>query len=147
MGKIRAVCISEKKGTAKTSVGRAMAIQNFGLEGDAHAGNWHRQVSLLPYEEIEAFKAEGAKVQDGSFGENLITEGIKLRTLSVGTLLKINNVLLEVTQIGKECHKRCAIGKAMGRCIMPQEGIFAKVIEGGEISEGNDIEVLGVPEV
>lgn len=86
-------------------------------------------------------------MQDGSFGENLITEGIKLRTLPVGTLLKINNVLLEVTQIGKECHERCAIGKAMGRCIMPQEGIFAKVIEGGEISEGNDIEVLGVPEV
>lgn len=143
MGKIRAVCISREKGTAKSSVGRALAIEDFGLENDAHAGKWHRQVSLLPYEEIEKFKAEGAPVTDGSFGENLITEGLKLRELSPGTRLRAGGALLEVTQIGKECHSRCAIGRAMGRCIMPEEGIFARVLAGGVIEAGDAIEIVG----
>lgn len=143
MGKIRAVCISREKGTAKSSVGRALAIEDFGLENDAHAGKWHRQVSLLPYEEIEKFKAEGAPVTDGSFGENLITEGLKLRELSPGTRLRAGGALLEVTQIGKECHSRCAIGRAMGHCIMPEEGIFARVLAGGVIEAGDAIEIVG----
>lgn len=143
MGKIRAVCISREKGTAKSSVGRALAIEDFGLENDAHAGKWHRQVSLLPYEEIEKFKAEGAPVTDGSFGENLITEGLKLRELPLGTRLRAGGALLEVTQIGKECHSRCAIGRAMGRCIMPEEGIFARVLAGGVIEAGDAIEIVG----
>ena len=141
MGKIRAVCISREKGTAKSSVGRALAIEDFGLENDAHAGKWHRQVSLLPYEEIEKFKAEGAPVTDGSFGENLITEGLKLRELPPGTRLRAGGALLEVTQIGKECHSRCAIGRAMGHCIMPEEGIFARVLTGGVIEAGDAIEI------
>ncbi len=143
MGKIRAVCISREKGTAKSSVGRALAIEDFGLENDAHAGKWHRQVSLLPYEEIEKFKAEGAPVTDGSFGENLITEGLKLRGLPPGTRLRAGGALLEVTQIGKECHSRCAIGRAMGHCIMPEEGIFARVLAGGVIEAGDAIEIVG----
>lgn len=143
MGKIRAVCISREKGTAKSSVGRALAIEDFGLENDAHAGKWHRQVSLLPYEEIEKFKAEGAPVTDGSFGENLITEGLKLRELPLGTRLRAGGALLEVTQIGKECHSRCAIGRAMGHCIMPEEGIFARVLAGGVIEAGDAIEIVG----
>ena len=143
MGKIRAVCISREKGTPKSSVGRALAIEDFGLENDAHAGKWHRQVSLLPYEEIEKFKAEGAPVTDGSFGENLITEGLKLRELPPGTRLRAGGALLEVTQIGKECHSRCAIGRAMGHCIMPEEGIFARVLAGGVIEAGDAIEIVG----
>lgn len=142
MGLVKAVCISEKKGTAKKSVGKAILIEDFGLENDAHAGKWHRQVSLLPFEEIEAFKADGADVRDGSFGENIITEGIPLKELPIGTRLKIRDVLLEVSQIGKECHSRCAIGEAMGRCIMPEEGIFARVLKGGEIEEGCSIDVI-----
>ena len=143
MGKIRAVCISREKGTAKSSVGRALAVEDFGLENDAHAGKWHRQVSLLPYEEIEKFKAEGAPVTDGSFGENLITEGLKLCELPPGTRLRAGGALLEVTQIGKECHSRCAIGRAMGHCIMPEEGIFARVLAGGVIEAGDAIEIVG----
>ena len=141
MGKIRAVCISREKGTAKSSVGRALAIEDFGLENDAHAGKWHRQVSLLPYEEIEKFKAEGAPVTDGSFGENLITEGLKLRELSPGTRLRAGGALLEVTQIGKECHKDCAIRQQIGDCVMPREGIFARVLTGGAARPGDPVTV------
>ena len=134
MGIIRTICISKKKGTAKTPAkGSVRLIEGFGIEGDAHAGRWHRQISLLSYESIQDFKARGAQVRDGSFGENLITEGIDLSKLSVGTLLR----LLRVTQIGKECHSLCAIGRAMGSCIMPSEGIFAEVLEGGFIKAGD----------
>ena len=107
MGKIIAVNISEKKGTQKVNVHSAKVIENFGLENDAHAGKWHRQVSLLSYEKIEAFKAKGAPVQEGAFGENLIVEGIYCKTLPVGTKLVCKDVILEVTQIGKQCHSGC----------------------------------------
>lgn len=139
MAIIKAVCISEKKGTAKINVGQAEIIENYGLKDDAHAGNWHRQVSLLSYEKIEEFKALGADVKDGDFGENLIVEGIDLRTLPIGTKIVINEVILEVTQIGKECHSGCAIAQAVGKCIMPTEGIFARVLRGGIVRTGDNV--------
>lgn len=139
MATIKAVCISEKKGTAKKNVGQAELIENFGLKDDAHAGNWHRQVSLLSYEKIEEFKTLGVDVKDGDFGENLIVEGIDLAKLPIGTKITINEVLLEVTQIGKECHTGCAIAQAVGKCIMPTEGIFAKVLKGGIVKSGDTV--------
>lgn len=142
MGKVMAINISENKGTQKKNIHSARLIENFGIENDAHAGNWHRQVSLLSYEKIEEFKAKGASIQDGSFGENLIISGYDLKTLPIGTQLRCGEVLLEVTQIGKSCHSRCEIYKIMGDCIMPREGIFAKVLHGGVITEGDDIEVI-----
>lgn len=137
MGKVMAVCISPKKGTKKTNVTQAQCIQDWGLEGDAHAGNWHRQVSLLSYDKIEAFRAEGAQVEDGAFGENLIVAGIDFKLLPVGTQLQVNDVILEITQIGKECHTGCQIQQTMGKCIMPTEGVFAKVIQGGTVKIGD----------
>lgn len=137
-----AVCISEKKGTAKINVGQAEMVENHGLKGDAHAGNWHRQVSLLSFEKIEAFKKKGVLVKDGAFGENLIVEGIDLKELPIGTKLMVNNIELEVTQIGKECHSHCAIYEAVGDCIMPREGIFARVLKGGRIKSGDEIKVV-----
>ena len=142
MGKIMAVNISEKKGTQKVNVHSAKVIEDFGIEKDAHAGKWHRQVSLLSYQKIEDFKAKGAPVEDGAFGENLIVQGIDCRSLPVGTKLACNDVILEVTQIGKQCHSGCEIFKIMGDCIMPREGIFTRVLHGGVISEGDTIEVI-----
>lgn len=139
MATIKAVCISEKKGTAKKNIGQAELIENFGLRDDAHAGDWHRQVSLLSYEKIEEFKALGVDVKDGDFGENLIVEGIDLAKLPIGTKITINQVLLEVTQIGKECHTGCAIAQAVGKCIMPTEGIFARVLKGGIVKSGDKV--------
>lgn len=137
-----AVNISEKKGTPKRNVHTARLIEDFGLEHDAHAGRWHRQVSLLSYEKIEEFRARGAEVEDGAFGENLIVKGYDLKLLPVGTRLSCNDVVLEVTQIGKECHSGCEIYKTMGDCIMPREGIFARVIHGGVIAEKDEIQVI-----
>lgn len=142
MGKIMAVNISEKKGTQKVNVHTAKVIEDFGLENDAHAGKWHRQVSLLSYEKIEAFKAKGAPVEEGAFGENLIVQGFDLKTLPVGTKLCCNDVVLEVTQIGKQCHSGCEIYRIMGDCIMPREGIFTRVLHGGVISEGDEVRVV-----
>ena len=142
MGKIMAGNIREKKGTQKVNVHSAKVIEDFGIEKDAHAGKWHRQVSLLSYQKIEDFKAKGAPVEDGAFGENLIVEGIDCRSLPVGTKLACNDVILEVTQIGKQCHSGCEIFKIMGDCIMPREGIFTRVLHGGVISEGDTIEVI-----
>ncbi len=140
-GKVIAVCISEKRGTQKKNVGKALFRENWGIENDAHAGDWHRQVSLLSYDKIQAFRARGAEVDDGAFGENLVVEGIDFRSLPVGTLLECNGVLLEVTQIGKECHSHCQIYQKMGECIMPTEGVFARVLIGGTISVGDQMEV------
>ena len=140
MGKVMAVHISEKRGTQKANVHTVKLIENYGLENDAHAGNWHRQVSLLSYEKIEEFKAKGAPVEDGAFGENLIVQGFDFKTLPVGTRLKCNDVILEITQIGKQCHKGCEIFQIMGDCIMPREGVFARVIHGGVISEGDEMD-------
>ena len=139
MGKVMAVNISVKRGTQKVNVHTVKLIENYGLENDAHAGNWHRQVSLLSYEKIEEFKAKGAPVKDGAFGENLIVQGFDFKTLPVGTRLKCNDVILEITQIGKQCHNGCEIFKIMGDCIMPREGVFARVIQGGVISEGDEM--------
>jgi molybdenum cofactor synthesis domain-containing protein len=141
IGKILAVCTSAEKGSAKRNIGKAEFIIGHGIAGDAHAGNWHRQVSLLSHQKIEDFRAKGASVQDGDFGENLIVDGINLRSLPVGTLLKCGDVILEITQIGKECHNHCIIYNAMGDCIMPREGVFAKVIHGGFAAVGDEIKV------
>lgn len=144
MGVISAICISERKGTAKREVPEVYLAENWGIEGDAHAGNWHRQVSLLALEEIKAFRARGANVDFGAFGENLIVEdiGTPLKELPVGTQLQAGDTLLEVTQIGKKCHDHCAIYDAVGDCIMPREGIFAKVLRGGTLRPRTTIEVL-----
>ena len=139
MGKVIAVCISEKKGTQKHPVQEAEFIEDWGIKNDAHAGKWHRQVSLLSYEKIEEFKAKGAPIDDGAFGENLIVSGYDLKMLPVGTRLRSGEVLLEVTQIGKQCHSGCEIYKIMGDCIMPREGIFTRVLHGGVLTEGDEI--------
>lgn len=142
MGKVIAVCISEKRGTQKTNIKEANFIENFGIEKDAHAGDWHRQVSLLSYEKIDEFNKKGANVIDGAFGENLVVDGIKFTELPVGTKLQCNDVILEMTQIGKECHSHCEIYKKMGECIMPTNGVFAKVIKGGKIKCGDEMMVI-----
>lgn len=143
MGKVMAVCISEKKGVQKKNVHKAELIEDFGIKNDAHAGKWHRQVSLLSYEKIEAFKAKGAPVEDGSFGENLVVQGIDFKSCPVGTKFVCNDVVLELTQIGKECHSGCEIFKIMGECIMPREGVFTRVLHGGIIREGDEMTVEG----
>ena len=142
MGKLIEICTSEKRGTRKVPVHRAALVAGHGIEGDAHAGSWHRQVSLLGLEEIEDFRARGADVDFGAFGENLIVEGYRLRELPVGTRFRIGGALLEMTQIGKECHTHCAIYHQVGDCIMPREGVFAEVLEGGEIAAGDAIEMI-----
>lgn len=142
MGKIRAICTSDVRGIQKTNVGRAVLKENWGVEGDAHAGSWHRQVSLLSFEKIEAFRAKGAEVDFGAFGENLVVEGFDFKTLPVGTLFECGTAILEMTQIGKECHSHCAIFKVMGDCIMPREGVFARVLKGGEIRVGDEINII-----
>ena len=142
MGKITAICVSERKGTQKHYIEQAELKVDHGIVGDAHAGNWHRQVSLLNKEKIDAFRARGAKVNDGAFGENIIVEGIDFRTLPIGTRYRSGDVLLEMTQIGKECHDHCAIYAAMGDCIMPREGVFCKVLQGGVLHVGDDLEIV-----
>ena len=139
MGKLIAICTSEKKGTQKQQVETAVLREDHGIEGDAHAGNWHRQVSLLGLEKIEAFRERGAEVEFGAFGENLVIEGFDFRNLPVGTRFRIGEALLEMTQIGKECHTHCAIYHMVGDCIMPREGVFAKVLKGGEIKVGDEV--------
>lgn len=142
MGKVIAVCVSEVKGVAKKNIHTAKFIEDFGIEKDAHAGKWHRQVSLLSFDKIEAFRAKGANVKDGDFGENLVVQGIDFRSCPIGTQFCCNDVVLELTQIGKECHQGCAIFKAMGDCIMPREGVFTKVIHGGTITEGDELNII-----
>ena len=142
MGKIIAICTSDVRGVQKQPRDTAWLDQDWGIRGDAHAGHWHRQISLLSAEEIAAFNEKGAGVQPGAFGENLVVEGIGLRRLPVGTLLGCGDAVLEITQIGKECHSHCAIYQKMGDCIMPREGVFARVITGGQIAVGGEIRVL-----
>lgn len=141
-GIVRAVCISEQKGTPKTNIHTCRFLTNFGLEHDAHAGSWHRQVSLLSAERIDAFRRRGAQVEDGAFGENLIVEGFDFSSLPVGTRLACNDVILELTQIGKECHQHCQIYHRMGECIMPTQGVFARVLRGGTISVSDPMTLL-----
>lgn len=144
-GKVKAVCISREKGTKKENIEEAKLIENYGIEDDAHAGDWHRQVSLLGVESIEKMKQMGMDIEldFGDFAENITTKGIELYTLPVGTILNIgDDIKLEVTQIGKECHHGCEILKQVGKCIMPEEGIFAKVIKGGIVKTGDEINII-----
>ena len=140
-GVVKAICISDKRGIEKRAIEEGHFLVDFGIEGDAHAGHWHRQVSLLSYDKVMAFNERGANVIDGAFGENLVVEGIDFRSLPVGTRLYAGDVQLEMTQIGKECHSHCAIYKRMGECIMPTNGVFAKVLHGGKISVGDEFHV------
>ena len=131
--KVESVNIAAAKGVQKHEVPEIVLKENFGIEGDAHAGNWHRQVSLLAGEAIDAMKAKGLDLDPGAFGENIVTRGVDWSKASVGDTIVIDEVELQVTQIGKECHSHCAIYNAAGDCIMPKQGIFAKVIKGGRI--------------
>lgn len=142
-GKVVAVCTSTKKGIPKKNVGQGTFEVGFGITGDAHGGDWHRQVSLLAMESIEKMQKLGLKVKPGSFAENITTQGIVVYELPVGTRLRIGpEAICEVTQIGKECHSKCAIYYQAGDCVMPKEGIFVKIIQGGPVKEGDEIEVL-----
>lgn len=142
MGKVIAICISENKETQKHEVSLANFIENFGIEGDAHAGKYHRQISFLAKEDIDEFNKKGADVANGAFGENMIIEGINLKDLHVGDLLKCGDVIFEISQKGKACHDHCAIFYKMGECIMPKLGTFAKVVSGGIIKKGDEINVI-----
>ena len=146
MGTIHAICTSDRKGIQKTPQASVELKEDWGIEGDAHAGKWHRQVSLLGFEAIEDFKDRGADVSDGAFGENLIVEGIDLKHLPLGTRFTTSGgVELELTQIGKECHTHCAIYYSMGECIMPHEGVFVRVLKGGTVHPGDTIEITRNP--
>ena len=141
MAGVIAVCISERKGEVKHPVPWIEVKRHHGIVGDAHAGDLHRQISLLADESVDTMRALGLTLEAGAFAENILTRGIELKTLPVGTRLRVGPALLEVTQIGKECHKGCAIREATGRCVMPTEGIFAIVIEEGRIQSGDEITI------
>ncbi len=158
MARVAAVCVSKRKGTPKRDIGRGVLVAGHGLEGDAHAGEWHRQVSLLGVESVEKMRARGLDLEPGAFGENLLVDGIDLLSLPLGVLLAVlpaappaegpgpdgpaEPALLELTQIGKECHDRCAIYHAVGDCVMPREGVFVRVLRGGPVAVGDRVEVL-----
>ena len=142
MSKVLAICISKHKGSLKNEVSEANFIEEFGIEGDAHAGKWHRQVSLLAFEKIDDFRNKGGNVDFGAFGENLVVDGIELHKLPVGQQLQVGEVLLEVTQIGKECHDKCAIYYQVGECIMPKNGIFTRVLKGGKVKGGDQCTLI-----
>lgn len=142
-GIVKAVCISEKKGEVKHPIDVANLIEDFGIEGDAHAGKWHRQVSLLGTESVGKAQAKiPFELKAGDFAENILMTGICLYELPIGTKMKIGSALCEVTQIGKECHQGCAIRKLTGDCVMPREGIFVKVLQGGQAKAGDEVEIL-----
>ena len=141
MPQVLAVCISEKKGTAKHPVPEIQLKIDHGIVGDAHAGNWHRQVSLLADESVERIRQRFPDIPTGAFAENILTQGIALSKLPIGTKLRVGQVLLQVTQIGKECHADCAIRRQVGDCVMPREGIFTKVLEEGSIRPGHEITI------
>ena len=145
MAYVEAVCTSHKKGIVKREQENVVLKENFGIEDDAHAGDWHRQVSLLAGESIDTVKETLPTLKNGAFAENIITRGIDLTQLAIGNRLKIgNSIILEITQIGKECHNSgCAIKKATGNCIMPKEGLFAIVVAGGSIASADEIQVMG----
>ena len=142
MAEVVAVCISEQKGTSKHEVPSVTLKIDHGIVGDAHAGNWHRQVSLLANESVDKMRKVFPDIAIGAFAENILTEGIELFLLPVGTRLRVGEALLEITQIGKECHAACAIRKQVGDCVMPREGIFTKVLVEGTVKKGDPISVL-----
>lgn len=140
VGKVISLNISVKKGTSKSAVSEVDLIENYGIKGDAHANsNWHRQVSLLSITSIEKMKDKGFDLKFGDFAENITVEGFEVKDLSIGTKLKIGEVILEISQIGKSCHSKCEIFKTVGDCIMPREGVFARVLKGGKIKVGDEI--------
>ena len=142
-GRIKAISISKNRGTQKYNVPAAELKAGFGIEGDAHAGNWHRQISLLAEKSIAKMRAKGASVSEGDFAENITTEGIDLLSLTIGSKLRLGAMAeVEITQFGKQCHSGCAIFQQIGDCIMPREGVFAKVTKPGRIQPGDTIEVL-----
>ena len=143
MAEVIAVCISERKGTVKHPVPHIDVRAHHGIVGDAHAGDWHRQISLLADESVDTMRAMGLTLLPGAFAENILTRGMELKSLPVGTRLRVGQALLEVTQIGKECHNDCEIKRTTGKCVMPTEGIFAVVVEEGRIRSGDRIEVEG----
>ncbi|MDO5650258.1 MAG: MOSC domain-containing protein [Gallicola sp.] len=140
--KVVSVCMSEKKGTKKHTVDKIEVKKNHGIVGDAHAGDWHRQVSFLAEESVDRMRGAMPELTSGDFAENIMTEGIELFTLPIGARLKVGEVVFEVTQIGKECHHGCEIRSIVGDCVMPREGIFAIVIEEGTVYPGDDISIL-----
>ena len=141
VGLVVAVCVSSARGRAKEPVAEAVFREGFGIEGDAHAGAWHRQVSLLAVEEVERFQGTSLEIPPGAFGENVLTRGIDLDLATVGSTIRLGEqVLLEVTQRGKECHQSCAIGRRLGTCIMPVRGVFARVLVGGRVRPNDPIE-------
>ena len=144
MAKVVSVGISKTKGTRKEAIARGKVVKDYGLEGDAHADStWHRQVSLLASESIEKMRRQGYKVGPGDFAENLTCEGIDLVALPIGTRISVGKeIVLEISQIGKECHTGCAIFLQTGKCIMPKEGVFARVIQGGTVAAGDEIKIL-----
>ncbi|WP_440444046.1 molybdopterin-binding protein [Phascolarctobacterium sp.] len=144
-GIIKAVCLSEVKGTEKRPVPSVTLIANHGLSGDAHAGNWHRQVSLLSADKVDEFNARGGKAEIGAFGENILVSGIDFKSLPVGSILRAGEVVLKMSQIGKECHSHCQIFHRVGDCIMPREGVFATVEHGGELHAGMELTVEPPP--
>ena len=147
LGRIVAVSVSDRKGMKKTNMDSVYLIENFGLENDAHSGDWHRQVSLLAIESIEEIRNKGLDVSPGDFAENITTKGIRLSELPIGKHLKLGiDAMAEVTQIGKECHSRCAIYHQVGDCVMPREGIFVRILRGGIIESGDTIELVEQPE-
>ena len=141
MGKVYAVCSSPAKGTQKTNISEGYLKKDWGLEGDAHAGKWHRQVSLLSLGKIEEFNARGGNVDFGAFGENIVADGYDFRQIPVGTRFLIGEAIVEITQIGKECHSHCEVYKRVGDCIMPREGVFARVVKGGKVKVGDEIKI------
>lgn len=143
MGKVLSVCISDVRGVAKHPVESLHLIPDHGIEGDAHAGNWHRQVSLLAQESVDTLQSKiTLKLKPGDFAENVLTEGIELKSLPIGTRLKMGTAMGEVTQIGKECHNDCAIRRQVGDCVMPREGIFVRILEEGILKPGDTIAVV-----
>jgi len=141
-GKIVAISISERRGIQKTNVESARLVENHGIEGDAHAGDWHRQLSLLAVESIAKMRAKGADVHPGNFAENITTEGIDVPNLRVGDRLTLGEAEVEITQIGKECHAHCEIFRQVGDCVMPREGVFARVLKCGVLRIGDKVEVV-----
>lgn len=142
-GEIVSIAVSKKKGTRKQVVEKVTVVENFGIEADAHAGDWHRQISFLSSESIELAKSEGLDVTYGDFAENFATRGIEWKTIPVGTKVALGeSVEVEITQIGKECHNKCAIYYQAGDCIMPKEGIFARVLKGGQVAAGDRVLIL-----
>ena len=144
--RVLAVCLSPIKGVSKESQDEIVLIDDYGVDGDAHAGKWHRQVSLLSKSSIDYMRERGAQVGNGSFGENIVIEGLEVSGLELGSIVYIGEkVALELTQVGKECHELCAIGRSVGECIMPSRGVFCRVLKGGKIRPGDSIEIEQPP--